>query len=124
MAAASTLARGTAAEDRALAWLEQRGLSPVTRNLRCRFGEIDLVMRDGPALVFVEVRLRRHGNRLSARESIDGRKQRKIATTASWFLGRHPEWRHAPVRFDVVAIDGHAADDAGPLEWIRDAFRP
>ncbi|HEY9447372.1 MAG TPA: YraN family protein, partial [Burkholderiales bacterium] len=50
--------RGVEAEDRAAAYLEARGLRLVARNYRCRFGEIDLVMREGKTLVFVEVRRR------------------------------------------------------------------
>jgi putative endonuclease len=47
---------GGAAEDRALRLLLAQGLTLVGRNFRCRVGEIDLIMRDGPSLVFVEVR--------------------------------------------------------------------
>ena len=50
---------GRLAEDRALVYLQQQGLVCVTRNYACRYGEIDLVMSDGPLLVFVEVRMRR-----------------------------------------------------------------
>ncbi|HUM92822.1 MAG TPA: YraN family protein, partial [Candidatus Competibacter sp.] len=48
------------AEDLARRHLETRGLTLVTRNFRCRVGELDLIMRDGEQLVFVEVRSRRH----------------------------------------------------------------
>ena len=51
--------RGQQAETLALSWLQQRGLVCVTRNYRCRMGEIDLIMHDGTTLVFVEVRQRR-----------------------------------------------------------------
>ena len=49
---------GAAAEDQALHFLQQRGLILVERNYHCRFGEIDLIMRDGKTLVFVEVKAR------------------------------------------------------------------
>jgi len=49
---------GRAAEDHALATLQNAGLRLLQRNFRCRFGEIDLIMRDGNVLVFVEVRHR------------------------------------------------------------------
>ncbi|HRC69195.1 MAG TPA: YraN family protein, partial [Candidatus Competibacter denitrificans] len=55
----SRVAQGTAAEDLALRYLEARGLALVTRNFRCRGGELDLILRDGGQLVFVEVRSRR-----------------------------------------------------------------
>ena len=56
----TTTATGHIAENLAARFLEKRGLAVKTRNYRCRGGEIDLVCRDGNALVFVEVRLRRN----------------------------------------------------------------
>jgi Holliday junction resolvase-like predicted endonuclease len=50
---------GTQAEEQALAFLLARGLALKQRNYRCRLGEIDLILMDGKALVFVEVRMRR-----------------------------------------------------------------
>ena len=54
-------ARGADAEELAAAFLQQHGLTLVTRNYRCRFGEIDLIARDGDTLVFIEVRQRSSG---------------------------------------------------------------
>ena len=54
----SRVAQGTAAETLALRYLEARGLLLEARNFRCRGGELDLIMRDGEHLVFVEVRSR------------------------------------------------------------------
>ena len=50
---------GYKAEENALSFLVRQGLDVVERNFRCRFGEIDLIMRDGDVLVFVEVRKRK-----------------------------------------------------------------
>ena len=50
--------RGQHAEDLAAAFLQHHGLELLERNYRCRFGEIDLIARDGKTLVFVEVRMR------------------------------------------------------------------
>lgn len=107
---------GSAAEDRALAHLRARGLSLVERNYHCRGGEIDLVMRDGEHLVFVEVRFRRRGRFGAAAETVDFRKQRKLATAASHYLMSRGADR--PCRFDVVSLD-----DRGGLDWLRDAFQ-
>ena len=49
---------GAAAENIAAAWLQRRGLRLLTRNFRCKAGEIDLVLEDGDQLVFAEVRYR------------------------------------------------------------------
>ncbi len=113
------LARGAQAEAAAAAWLKQRGLAIVERNWRCRFGEIDLVLRDGDTLVFAEVRLR--GNPLygGAAASIDRRKRLRLAAAANLFLAAAPQWRSGPCRFDAVLM---SAPDGSEIEWIRNAF--
>ncbi|UJP01573.1 MAG: YraN family protein, partial [Nitrosomonas sp.] len=50
--------KGSDAEQIALTYLQRQNLVLVAQNYRCRFGEIDLIMRDGATLVFVEVRMR------------------------------------------------------------------
>lgn len=114
---------GCGAEARALAFLRRQGLVLVGRNLRCRFGEIDLVMVDGDTVVFVEVRYRRSGGLLGAAESIGPAKRRRLAAAAAWYLSRQPRLAARPARFDVVAIDGRSQADSA-LQWIEDAFRP
>lgn len=114
---------GREAEEAALEHLESRGLTLISRNFRCRLGEIDLVMLHGHSLVFVEVRSRRTSRFASAAESVDSRKQQKLARAAGFFLSRRPAFRHHPVRFDVIALDG-PSPDRYELQWVRDAFRP
>ena len=105
---------GAAGEAQALAHLQQNGLRLVERNFRCKTGEIDLIMRDGDTLVFIEVRARadlRHGG---AAASITPAKQRRLLRAAHCYL---QHWRVLPAcRFDVVAIDG------GALCWLRNAI--
>lgn len=114
---------GQEAERRALELLETRGLTLLERNFRCRLGELDLVMLHGKTLVFVEVRSRKSSRFASAAESVDLRKQRKLARAAGFFLLRRPAFRHHPVRFDVVALDGPSPERYA-IQWVRDAFRP
>lgn len=116
-----TKARGDAAEDRALAWLQQQGLELVQRNYRvargplARGGEVDLVMRDRDGtLVFVEVRQRAGGAHGGAAASVGAAKQRRVLFAAQHYLLRFAA--PPPCRFDVVAIDGEA------LEWLPAAF--
>ncbi len=110
-------AAGAAAEKRARSFLERRKLNVVAANYRTRCGEIDLVMRDGDALVFIEVRHRRGKFFGCAAESVDSVKQGKIIRAAQEFLQTH---RHdGPLRFDVVAFDGPAP--SAPT-WIKNAF--
>ncbi len=73
---------GTKAEDDALAFLQGQGLTPVTRNFRCRSGEIDLIMQDGNTLVFVEVRKRKNRLYGGAAASITPAKQQKLIKNA------------------------------------------
>ena len=117
--------KGSRSEQVALDYLRAKGLELLTRNFRCRLGEIDLVMRDDACLVFVEVRYRAANRFGTAASSVDNRKQAKIARTARLFLGRNPALADRTVRFDVVAFDGADGhdNDKGRLQWIKDAFR-
>ncbi len=106
---------GQTAEARAEAYLAAQGLTPVARNWRCRFGEIDLVMRDRDTLVFVEVRLRNHRDFGDGLASVTPAKQKKLLAAARQYLGTLKTL--PPCRFDVVAMrDGTQPD------WLRNAF--
>ena len=114
-------ARGRLGEDRAAAWLTERGLRIVTRNVRCRGGEIDLVCLDRDTLVFVEVRLRGNARFGGAAASITAAKRQRIVLAARWWLtwkGRAHQNR--PCRFDAVLFDDDVA--ASEPQWIRGAF--
>lgn len=113
-------ARGKAAEIQACRYLIGQGLKLIVRNYRCRHGEIDLVMRDGRSLVFVEVRYRNNRRFAGGAETVDHRKQSRLAATALQYLQSHPTATAYPARFDVVAIDGETGGER--VEWIRDAF--
>lgn len=112
---------GAEAETLASRYLIAQGLQLLARNVRSRGGEIDLVMRHGNTVVFVEVRYRSHARFGSAIESIDARKQRRLAECATYHLQRNPAWAGFPARFDVVAIQPRGG--ANQLEWIQDAFQ-
>jgi putative endonuclease len=111
---------GAAAERAAEQWLKRRGLSTISRNYRCRRGEIDLVMRDAGTLVFVEVRLRSRSSFGSAEESVTVRKQRRLVMAARQFIATHPQLRHLSCRFDVLAATGRGA--VQDWQWLRNAF--
>jgi putative endonuclease len=113
----TTVAVGNDAERRAEQWMRASGLVTEQRNYRCRGGELDLVMRDGDTLVFVEVRFRRSDRFGGPLASVDRRKQHRVATAAAHYLQRHA-WR-GPCRFDVIGI----GPDNEPPDWVRDAFR-
>jgi putative endonuclease len=113
----TTKQSGDAAEDRALAHLLGRGLKLVARNYRTPHrggGEIDLVMRDGDTLVFVEVRKRASRDFGGAAASVSPLKQRRIVFAARHFLMRFRE--PPPCRFDVVGVEG------ARIDWLKAAF--
>lgn len=112
--------RGRAAEDAALRYLQAKGCALVQRNYRCRLGEIDLVMRDGGSLVFVEVRARGSDAFGGAAASVGHGKQRRLSAAARHFLMTHPREARLPARFDVVAISGPGGENS--TRWIRAAF--
>lgn len=106
---------GQTAEARAEAFLQTQGLRLVARNWRCRFGEIDLILQDGPTLVFVEVRLRSRSDFGGGAASVTPAKQKKLLAAARQYLSTLKTL--PPCRFDVVALSGNA-----PPEWIKNAF--
>jgi len=106
---------GRRGEDAALAHLVRHKLVLVERNFRCNGGEIDLVMRDGGALVFVEVRQRANASHGGAAASITPAKLRRLALAAQTYLMSLPAV--PPCRFDVVAIDG------GTLSWLKNVLQ-
>lgn len=111
-------AAGDRGEARAEAFLNGHGLKTFRRNWQCRHGEIDLVMFDDATVVFVEVRMRTPLGFGGGLDSVDSRKQRKLARTAAYFLARNASLAERPCRFDVVAIAG----EGGAIEWVRNAF--
>jgi putative endonuclease len=111
---------GHAAESAALAHLSDAGLDLITRNYRCKAGEIDLVMLDGAILVLIEVRYRAGADFGGAAASVTWRKQHRLANAAHHLLLTQRELRRYPARFDVIAISPAAHGLA--IEWIKNAF--
>lgn len=112
---------GRWAESAAQQYLVERGLLPLARNHRCRFGEIDLVMRDGAVLVFVEVRLRSDARFGGGAASVTATKQRRLILAARHYLAGLRTHPLPACRFDVVSVSrpNYRPPD---FEWIRDAF--
>lgn len=119
--AATTATKGFVAEARAEKFLRSKGLQTSDKNYRCKSGEIDLIMRDGDTLVFVEVRLRSNRRFETAAESVNFRKQLKIINAAQHYLLEKRLTDKLPCRFDVVAISNEL-DNEHEFEWITNAF--
>jgi putative endonuclease len=112
---------GAKAEDAALKHLTSHGLQLITRNYRCRGGELDLVMLEGKTLALIEVRYRSSEAFGGAAASVTWFKERRLILAARHLLTTRSELRRYPARFDVVAVSG----SNGPrlqIEWIKGAF--
>ncbi len=94
---------GVAGEAEAERYLTARGMVCVARRYRGQDGEIDLVMRDGETVVFVEVKYRPTSASGAGLTAVTPAKQRRISHAALAFLVER-EWMNVPVRFDVVEI--------------------
>ncbi len=110
---------GRRGEAVAEAFLRTHRYTIVARNYRCRAGEIDLVALDGPVLVFVEVRSRRGTAAGTPLESVDGRKQARVARVARHFVAER-RWHERDARFDVIGIRFDREPPA--VEHVRGAF--
>ena len=113
-------ADGARYEDIALAHLERAGLRLIARNYNCRYGELDLVVRDGDVVVFVEVRYRSASAFGDGVDSVGAAKRAKLVRAAGAFLADHPRLAGAACRFDVLAVAGSA--DAPSIDWRQNAF--
>lgn len=85
-----------------------------------KYGEIDIIAKDGEYIVFVEVRLRKNSLHGTAAETVDVFKQRKIIKAAQAFLVQNNA-TESPARFDVVTITGDP-DGKYDIELIKNAF--
>ena len=98
-------------------YLQRQGLIYLSKHYTCRFGEIDLIMKDQQCLVFIEVRSRNNPNFGSAIDSINLTKQKKLIKTALHYLQHHHLLDHQDARIDVI---GQNYDQK--IHWIKDAL--
>lgn len=113
----TTRSRGNEFERHAERFLITQGLRLERRNYLCKLGEIDLVMRAGNTLVFVEVRYRRNRQFGGAAASVTQAKQQKLRRTAYHYLqSMGLNEAQQPCRFDLIACEGEQ------LNWIPNAF--
>jgi putative endonuclease len=111
------LARGNAAEDLALAYLLLKGYSLLARHYRAGKAEVDLVMRDGAGVVFVEVKYRGPGSAGRGAEAVGPAQRLRLERAASAWATRHGL---CDLRFDAVLLD---EDSEGlTLRHVRGAF--
>ena len=116
-------------------YLVQQGLELIAQNYHSRYGEIDVIVRDGNTLCFIEVKARRLKAQVGASESVNRSKQRKTIKTAQFFLQKHPQFEDLFCRFDVFTLEYSSVESFNQTtilisdqthihwEWIQDAYQ-
>ena len=107
---------GAVWEQKAVEYLEARGMKIKERNFRNRQGEIDIIGYHDGYLVFVEVKYRSGNDKGYAAEAVDYRKQRQICKVADYYRYIHRLGENIAVRYDVIAVQGEE------IEWLQNAF--
>ena len=110
---------GKQSEALAAAYLKLSGYRILERNYRNRIGEIDIIAKEGPALVFIEVKARKTARYGNPKNAVTPAKQLKISNTALAYL-KETGQLNCKARFDVVAID--ARYDPPDIEVVKNAF--
>ena len=103
-------------ERKAAEYLISCGCYILKMNYRCKAGEIDLIVRDGSYLVFVEVKYRKNAANGYGSEAVDIRKQRRIRKAAVWYMTEQMIPNDQPCRFDVISFLGDK------ITIVKDAF--
>jgi putative endonuclease len=113
---------GLEGERLAESYLRRQGLKTLERRFSTPVGELDLVMRAGETVVFVEVKTLRQRGGAEPQDKVDRVKQRKLWRAAEWFLHRK-RWESHPCRFDVVGL---VVPEQGETEirHFPEAFQP
>ena len=117
---------GQIAEDLVAERLAAKGWEIVERNARTRYGELDIVAREGRTLVFIEVKAARAGTSFGPERpilAIDFRKQRRVRRLATaWMSERRGLLPYDEIRFDAVGITLDRHDRAIAVDYVRGAF--
>lgn len=102
--------KGEEGEGIAAKYLAGKGFTMVTRNFRCKGGEIDLIATRSGELHFIEVKTRSNAGFGAPAESVNLHKQKRLSRAAFMFLAQNQHWAKAPHCFSVVAIEGNKID--------------
>lgn len=95
---------GKVGEDYTARLLLDKGYTILARNYHSRYGEIDIIARDGKYIIFVEVKTRAVGAKGSPLEAVTRQKRQRLLKTALVFLGDHPALAKLQCRFDVAGL--------------------
>lgn len=121
MAKTGAASIGSLAEELAAAYLIKRRYDILERNYKTRWGEIDIIAKDGSTLVFIEVKARRGEGCGLPQEAVSRQKQYKIIRMAQQYMHQcDRKTLEQPVRFDVLSIRWQG--DVPMIEHIPHAF--
>lgn len=102
-------------------YLIDNGLALLVKNFHSRQGEIDLIMKDGDCIVFIEVKYRKNNHFGGAISAVTHQKQQKIIKTAAFYLQQQKLNEYNTLcRFDIIAIEGDANNPN--TQWLKNAF--
>lgn len=115
---------GELGEEYAVNVLTGLGYTLLDRNVRSRFGEVDIVLEKDGYLCFVEVKTRSQHAMGRPAESVTLSKQKKILLTAEYYMTCHPEVyaKDLQPRFDCIEVFADAEGTPVAYEFIKNAF--
>jgi putative endonuclease len=116
-----TATTGRLGESLALEFLMGQRYTIVEKNYRKRYGEVDIIARDGDTLVFIEVKTRRSTIFGTPFEAVDARKQRQLSRVALEYL-QNRRVSETPARFDVIAVQLDGDNQPVVIDHMKNAF--
>lgn len=111
---------GQTAEDIAVEYLTAQKIKVIDRNYRTRYGEIDIIAKDGKEIIFVEVKAKNTSRFGKPYEMVTAKKKKKlISTSKSYLLDNRLIIEKVNWRIDVISIDY----ETGQIEWLKNAVQ-
>lgn len=114
---------GDSAERVAALYLEQNGYQILARNVRTRYGEIDIIAQDADGIAFVEVKARRTRDHGAPEEALTPRKQLKLVQLGDAFIAENKVYQDKAWRIDVVAVELDKPGKLIRVEVIKNAVQ-
>ena len=112
---------GRLGENIAKCYLLEKGCSILETNYSTRYGEIDIIAKDGKLVIFIEVKTRRGIKFGYPREAVDKHKQLKIRNMAEFYILRK-DIRDIPMRFDVIEVFLDENNNTKSISQLKNAF--
>ena len=111
---------GKIGENRAVNYLKNKHILPLSTNYKSRYGEIDIIGHNDKYIVFVEVKTRKRVSVISGVECVSRKKQERIIKTACIFM-QEKNINKQP-RFDIIEIKNDSLGSPLTIKHIENAF--